>query len=185
MRRFRARKPGYVDSASDAVTRIEQRIQQVLALSRSEEDDEAEATEFSLSEVAERVWKRVSTGTTSAEIEPGIKLTGNEPRVERLLMNLFRNAIEHGGETVSVTVGELEERDGFFVEDDGPGIPAGVREKVFDWHYSTKSGGTGIGLRSVQQIIDTEGWNISITASSTGGARFEIVMEQTVGGDVT
>lgn len=131
-------------------------------------------TEVAFSEAAERVWNRVSIGTASAEIEPGIALSANKPRLERLLMNLFRNAIEHGGDTVNVRMGRLEERDGFFVEDDGPGIHADSREVVFDWQYSTKEGGAGIGLQSVKQVVESEGWEISITEGTAGGARFEV-----------
>ena len=163
----------YVHAASGAVGRIDHQIREVLALSRFE-DGEAERTEFSLSAAAERVWSRVSLGTTSVDIEPGLVLSANEPRAERLLTNLFRNAIEHCGATVHVRVGALDGRDGFFVEDDGSGIPAEAREEVFDWQHSTKDGGTGIGLRSVRQIVEAEGWDVSISDGPAGGARFEI-----------
>jgi len=84
------------------------------------------------------------------------------------LENLFSNVIDHGGE--HVTVGNLD--DGFFVEDDGPGLPED--EDVFDAGRSTEQDGTGFGLAIVEQIVEAHGWTIDATAGSEGGARFEI-----------
>jgi PAS domain S-box-containing protein len=162
----------HLEAARDAVTRIEHVIGDVLAISRP--NDLPGTSEVALSAVAKRVWSRVSIGTASADIEDGLVLTANEHRVERLLTNLFRNAIEHGDNTVSVRLGRLDDGDGFFVEDDGPGIPDSEREKVFDWKHSTKEGGTGIGLKSVSQITDAEGWDVAVTDGTAEGARFEI-----------
>jgi signal transduction histidine kinase len=85
---------------------------------------------------------------------------------------LVRNAIEHGGESVTVTVGELDS--GFYVADDGMGIPKDEREQIFEVGDSMSNAGTGIGLSIVQQIADTHDWEISITDSAEGGARIEL-----------
>lgn len=60
--------------------------------------------------------------------------------------------MDHGGEGVTVRAGRLE--GGFYVEDDGPGIPAEERETVFDAGYSTTQAGTGFGLRIVQRVAE-------------------------------
>jgi PAS domain S-box-containing protein len=163
----------HLESIADAVDRIDHVIEDVLAISRSTER-ELDAVPVSVSDVASDVWERVGRETDHADIEDGIPITANEGRLERLLTNLFRNAIEHGESAVHVRVGRLDDTEGFYIEDDGPGIPPGERETVFDWKHSTKAGGTGIGLRSVKQIVNVEGWQISITDGSEGGARFEI-----------
>ena len=93
-------------------------------------------------------------------------------RLRQLFENLYRNAIEHGGSDVTVTVGQLDE--GFYVEDDGSGIPEGKREQVFDLGFSTADTGTGFGLSIVQQVVETHGWKIDLTEGKNGGARFEI-----------
>jgi len=72
---------------------------------------------------------------------------------------------------VTVRVGSLS--DGFYVEDDGVGIPAEQRESVFEAGWSTDSDGTGFGLAIVKQIARAMGWKVSVTASDEGGARFE------------
>lgn len=85
-----------------------------------------------------------------------------------MLENFFRNAIELGGEDVIVTVGKRDS--GFYVADDGTGIPPNRREKVFEGGHTTAEGGTGLGLKIVQDIADAHGWEIHLTESAAGGA---------------
>ncbi|WP_436345739.1 PAS domain S-box protein [Natronorubrum sp. FCH18a] len=74
---------------------------------------------------------------------------------------------------VTLTVGDLPDGTGFFVEDDGPGIPAEERDRVFESGYSTSAEGTGFGLAIVGRIAEAHGWTVDVTDSDTGGARFE------------
>ncbi|MFB6175664.1 MAG: sensor histidine kinase, partial [Halobaculum sp.] len=82
-------------------------------------------------------------------------------------------AVEHGGPDVRITVGALDDGEGFYVADDGPGIPAGSREDVFDPGYSTAEDGTGFGLAIVREMAVAHGWDTAATESADGGARFE------------
>ncbi|WP_459193099.1 sensor histidine kinase [Halosimplex sp. J119] len=75
---------------------------------------------------------------------------------------------------VTVRIGTLEDESGFFVADDGPGIPEERRTEVFASGYSTRVDGAGFGLSIVEQIADAHGWSVTITESASGGARFEI-----------
>ncbi|MFP8952876.1 PAS domain S-box protein [Natrialbaceae archaeon A-arb3/5] len=124
-------------------------------------------------------WRNVTTAEGSLEVETDRTIRADRTRLQQLLENLVRNAIEHGGEAVTVTVGELD--DGFFLEDDGPGIPAEKRDAVFDAGYSTTEGGTGFGLSIVEQVTDAHGWDVRIVAGTDGGARFEITGVEFVG----
>jgi hypothetical protein len=72
---------------------------------------------------------------------------------------------------VTVRVGRT--RDGFYVEDTGPGIPENERDDVLDSGYTTKREGTGFGLTIVKRIVEVHGWEIYVTEGSDGGARFE------------
>jgi signal transduction histidine kinase len=79
---------------------------------------------------------------------------------------------------VTVTVGKREA--GFYVADDGQGIPEADREQVFEPGYSTGTEGTGYGLQIVRQIGTAHGWDVRVTESDEGGARFEIVGVESV-----
>ncbi|MFC7130800.1 PAS domain S-box protein [Haloferax chudinovii] len=83
------------------------------------------------------------------------------------------DAAEHGSADggVTVTVGETDR--GFFVEDDGVGIPAEDRDTVFEAGYTTSPQGTGFGLNIVSQVAATHGWEVTVSEGSAGGSRFE------------
>ncbi|WP_199710344.1 sensor histidine kinase [Halosegnis longus] len=101
-------------------------------------------------------------------------IRGDKSRLRQLFENLFRNAVEHGGENVTVRVGRINDEDGIYVEDDGLGIPDEDRNQVFDDGYSTGESGTGFGLSIVKQIVEAHSWEIRITDSAEGGARFDV-----------
>ena len=105
----------------------------------------------------------------------------DEDRLLQVFENLFRNSVDHGSEDVTVRVGPL--RNGFYVEDDGPGIPKADRERVFNHGYTSREDGTGYGLSVVRSVIGAHGWDIAVADSDAGGARFEIRGIEFVSGD--
>ena len=125
-----------------------------------------------LDEIATTSWNTVETKEATLDIETEDRILGDWSRCSQLFENLYRNAIEHGAVDITVRVGSLA--DGFYIEDDGPGIPSEERDRVFDIGYSTDPDGTGFGLGIVDQIVDAHDWSISITDGDLGGARFEI-----------
>jgi len=131
-----------------------------------------------LQETVDAAWNLVADEMEQAALhydtgEQSLSLiVADDDRLRQLLESLLRNALEHGGEDVTVTVGELA--DGFYVEDTGPGIPEAERDEVFVAGYSTSEGGTGFGLAIIKRVAEAHGWDIDVTEGSTGGARFEI-----------
>jgi signal transduction histidine kinase len=79
---------------------------------------------------------------------------------------------------VTVTVDETV--DGIFVADDGPGISERDRRRVFDAGYTTADSGTGLGLDIVEQVAFAHGWEVAVTESAEGGARFEFTGVESV-----
>jgi PAS domain S-box-containing protein len=151
--------------------RMQRLIDDLLTLAR-EGDTPAEVTALDLVDVAERAWQNVQTGEATLVTETDQLVQADRGRLVQLLENLFRNAVEHAGTAVTVTVGGLD--DGFYVEDDGSGIDPAERDQVFESGYSTSQDGTGFGLSIVEEIADAHDWTIAITEGSDGGARFEI-----------
>jgi signal transduction histidine kinase len=161
----------HLEEAADALDRMETLIGDLLTIAR--EGTQVEATEATtLGAVVEESWSCVGTADATLQTETEQSIQANPGRLKQLLENLVRNAVAHGGEDVTVTVGELE--DGFYVADDGPGIPSEERGEVFEAGYSTTAEGTGLGLNIVKEIVGAHGWEVSIADSDDGGARFEI-----------
>lgn len=133
-------------------------------------DIETEPVE--LRSICEDAWAIISDSEARLELATSQRILANESRLRQLIENLFRNAVEHGGRDVTVTVGDLE--DGFYVADDGVGIPPDERDVVFESGYSTCGAGTGLGLEVVEHVGEVHGWDVRITDGPAGGARFEI-----------
>jgi signal transduction histidine kinase len=85
------------------------------------------------------------------------------------------HATDDDGEAseITVTVGLLADGSGFFVEDDGVGVPDADRESVFEAGETGSGSGSGLGLAIVRRIAQAHGWTVDLTDSDTGGARFE------------
>ncbi len=87
----------------------------------------------------------VETANASLETNVSRAVAAYQARLKQRLENPIRNAVEHGGADVTVTIGELP--DGFYVEDDGQGIPEAERESIFGAGHST-NGSDGIRARN-------------------------------------
>jgi PAS domain S-box-containing protein len=140
---------------------------------------EHEPTEVDVVELLESAWETVNSGDVTLEIvDERFAVEADEQRLRQHLVNLLENAVEHGSTGTrsdgdrTVRFGRLD--DGFYVSDDGPGIPPEDREEVFEYGYTTDVKGTGFGLAITKRIAGAHGWEISVTESETGGARFEI-----------
>ncbi|WP_118837949.1 sensor histidine kinase [Salinibacter ruber] len=163
--------------------RMDEIIEDVLTLTWGGQDiGPEELSTHGLAAMAEASWDQVGTDQDGADkgsaegatlqFGGACRLRCSAERVRRLLENLFRNAIEHGGDTVTVRVGALS--DGFYVEDDGAGFSGDDPEAVFEAGYSSSDEGTGLGLSIVESIAKAHGWSLSATQSEAGGARFEV-----------
>ncbi len=161
----------HLDAAADGVDRALELIEQMLELARTG-DTVSYTKPLELPEVVDDSWETVTTADAEVGIDATATVWADRSRLQQLLENLFRNAIEHGGNDVTVTVGPLQ--NGFYVEDDGPGIPEADREDVFEPGQSSDPDGTGFGLSIVKQIVEAHEWSIQIAEGSEGGARFEI-----------
>ncbi|ACV11694.1 histidine kinase [Halorhabdus utahensis DSM 12940] len=159
-------------AANDALTRIETLIEDVLQLARQGQPVE-ETDRVSLGAIARDAWGMVETAEAELVVDSDHDVEADPDRLQRLFENLFRNSIEHGGEDVTVTVGALDDTEGFFVVDDGRGVPEEERDQVFESGYSTAEDGTGFGLSIVEQIVAAHEWTIDLADVETG-TRFEI-----------
>jgi signal transduction histidine kinase len=170
----------YFTKIGDAHDRMDAIIEDVLTLTRQGERI-AETSSVNLAAIAEDAWENVATA--DAELVKACDLDeieADEGRLTQLFENLYRNAIDHAGEDVTVRFGRSPT--GFYVEDDGPGIPETERETVFDSGYTTGEEGTGMGLSIVETIATAHGWTVGVGEGTEDGARFEIQLGMTRSG---
>jgi signal transduction histidine kinase len=184
--------------AVTALDRMDAIVDNLETLARSGDVDAADEG-VELSAVATAAWELVDSGEADLRVEYGPEVVADPSMLQQALENLFANAVEHGstsprdgedavehgstssrtgsddavdhgGEDVTVRVGTVE--GGFYVSDDGVGIDPADRKRVFESGY-TADGGTGLGLAIVDRIAAAHGWDVSVEESETGGARFE------------
>jgi signal transduction histidine kinase len=166
------RDSAYLEDIAHAHDRMEALIDDVLALSKAG-NQVSELDTVDLETVSESCWRNVQTVDATLVTATNRTILADRSPLQQLLENLMRNAVEHGGDDVTITVGDLGDT-GFYVADDGPGVATDGREKIFESGHSTSEGGTGLGLAIVKEIADAHDWEISVTDSDAGGARFEI-----------
>jgi signal transduction histidine kinase len=166
------------DTARDAIERMDAMIEELLTVARAETIlDEKESVP--VAGIATEAWQTARTENATLELTVSEETTvdGDRELLQSIFENLFRNAIDHNDQPVTVEVGTLENADGLYIEDDGTGIPEGERESVFDHGYTRSEDGTGFGLSIVQKFVTAHEWEIQVTNGTGGGARFEIYAE--------
>jgi len=188
----------HVEFAHDRMSEI---IEDSLALARGG-NEVTDPEPVDLSEIATQAWQTVGGDDETLAVATEMQLDADPERLLRLLENLFRNAIEHGTEgddsddgdpvaaglpddygknepsesvlaDLSITVGALTDEAGFYVADNGDGIPEDERDDVFEAGVSGAEMGSGLGLAIVRRIAQAHGWTVSVTDADGGGARFE------------
>lgn len=161
----------HIGPLQTALNRMEEIVEETLTLARNgQQVSEMESVEMET--LLGNCWEVVDTAAATLEIEDDITVRADADRLQRICENLFRNAIEHGGDNVTVRFGQADEQT-MYIADDGPGIPDDERDAVFEAGHSSTPGGTGLGLAIVQRLAEAHKWDIALTDSESGGARFE------------
>ncbi len=164
-----------------ALQRMEAIIEDTLTLAR-EGQSVGETEPVDLVDIVTECWGMVQTGQANIEVESTMLMEADRDRLHHVFENLMRNAIDHAGPDVTIRIGRLADGSGFYVADDGPGIAAEVRDSLFEPGEKAGTGGSGFGLAIVNRTVEAHGWDIRVTESDTGGARFEITGVERVDG---
>ncbi|MFC7205223.1 sensor histidine kinase [Haloferax namakaokahaiae] len=167
-----------LDAMVEPIDRMARMIDELRTLTMSQRRA-AKTTQVSIAPRAETAWAMTETGDSELRVlvDEETQFEANLGLLDHILENLFRNAVVHNQTPVTVTVGPLGKRSGFYVADDGTGISPEQVKKVFEYGYSTAGEGTGVGLTIVSEFVEAHGWELAITDAEVGGARFEIYTE--------
>lgn len=116
--------------------------------------------------------------------EPGLPAALVDPDyLEEALLELGGNALrvlEPGG-TLTFEAALDGPRVALRVRDDGPGVPAGVRARLFEPFFTTRPDGTGMGLPTVRKVIERMGGEVALEATSEAGTTFRVVLPAAAG----
>ncbi|WP_435360902.1 response regulator [Haloarchaeobius sp. DFWS5] len=161
-----------VENVEDALDRMDELVQDLLTL--AQHGVAVQGLDIcDVESLAVRAWNAVETPEATLSVEARGAIRCDESRTQQLFENLFRNVIEHGRGATEVRVGFCGD-DGFYVADDGVGIPDAEQTDVFDHGFSTSDAGSGFGLAIVESIADAHDWTVSVCESADGGARIDI-----------
>ncbi len=179
------------------IARMERLVDDLLALARLDEGLEPVPVEIEVDAFLRELVDTAQAADRRIEFSgaPQGRVRADPDQLAQVVRNLVGNAIDHtaAGGTVRVSAEAKEGTVRIFVDDDGAGIPAAERDRVFDRFHRVEasrdrsSGGSGLGLAIARSIVEAHGGRIWIDDSPLGGARiaFELPRFRIEGAPVT
>jgi PAS domain S-box-containing protein len=165
---------------SDEADRLSKLVNNILDLSRLDSGAmQLERTECDVEETIHEAVKHVRFrgNQFTVQIDAGLPPLSADPlRLETILRNLIENAVKYGGVNASIHVQVQQEGENFLfrVSDDGPGIPPGESERIFERFYRVDDslarveGGAGLGLAICQGLVHAHGGRIWVEPKEKG-----------------
>lgn len=150
-----------------AHVRMENIIDELMLITT--EKDEIEKEKVDITEAFEEAFYFSGSENLEYKIEENMEIYADRSGLVSIFENLVSNSEEHNEGKIEVRVGKTDS--GFYYEDNGRGVSEDIRDEIFEYGVSSDNG--GVGLSIVKRIADISGWNIKLTESKEGGARFE------------
>jgi two-component system, OmpR family, sensor kinase len=176
-----------VDSALSSTKRMSGLVSDLLLLARADAGRQIARKELDLAKVAagalEEVKPLAGERRLGSQLKGPLPLEGNPDELHRMIRNLLENAVRHTSEKTTVELTARRDGEGALLEvlDDGPGIPAGMEDQVFNRFVrgegpsdTASGGGSGLGLAIVRAVAESHGGSVSAGRSTYGGARFSV-----------
>jgi len=119
-----------------------------------------------------------------AELELGVVALVDRDALRQVVLNLLDNAAKYGPPGQTITVGTTRDRDGvrIWIDDEGPGVEMSDRGRVWEPYVRLAresdrgTGGSGIGLAVVRELVELHGGRCTMEASPSGGARIVVTL---------
>lgn len=168
---------------TERLKELERQVNDMLLFAKSGED-QVVAT-LTVSDIQSAVQATAASMTSQAEqtlvcegFDCEASITGNMTALQGAILNLVHNASQvsgkHGEVTIKAVLGEKALA--ISVCDEGPGVPAALRNKIFEPFYTTKSHGTGLGLAVVKSVVTAHKGQLNVANLAEGGACFTITL---------
>lgn len=172
--------PKTAESVLAEQVRLSHLVDDLLLLARMDEDGPVDMVDIDLDAFLQDEAKRGWAHPVDVRAVEPVRIRGEARQLGRLVQNLVANANRHATSKVELTLRVDGEHALVWVDDDGAGVPAAERERVFqrfarlDESRERDLGGSGLGLAIVKEVAEAHGGGASITNSPLGGARVEI-----------
>ncbi len=181
----------YIDIILFETERLTKLTEDLLVLSRMDNNDRLDITIFDINEVIKRTAASFEGTCTKKRItielqfcDPEVLISADMSRIQQVLYNLLDNAIKFSNQDSTITISVNTKLSKVFVsvKDTGIGIPKDAQKKVFERFYKTDISrgkdkrGTGLGLAIVKDIIDAHGENITLVSTEGVGTEFTFSM---------
>jgi two-component system OmpR family sensor kinase len=176
-----------VDSALSSTRRMSGLVSDLLLLARADAGRQVARTDIDLAQIAagalEEVEPIAGERRLESHLESPLPMKGNPDELHRMIRNLLENAVRHTPEQATVELTARGDGQEALLEvlDDGPGIPAGIEEQVFDRFVrgdgpadTVGGGGSGLGLAIVRAVAQSHGGSVEAGKSTYGGARISV-----------
>jgi signal transduction histidine kinase len=165
--------------------RMRRLVEDLLLLAKADDTGlQMQRTDVDLDDLVDAELRRLrSAGGPEIEgVVPAVRVSGDPDKLSQVIRNLADNAVRAAHSKVRFTLAEHDGTATVEVEDDGDGIPEGERDRVFerfvrlDVSRDRGSGGSGLGLSIVQEVVRGHGGTVRIVDSQLGGARFVVTL---------
>lgn len=178
--------PDLIDDVLIDVDRLDRLVEDLLALARLDETGAGSRRQepVDLGSLARSMIGNYEHARVPVVLDetPRVTVVGDQDGLHRVLVNLVDNAVRYARTEVRVRVSAADGQAVLTVTDDGPGLPESERERVFDRFYraelsrSRDSGGTGLGLPIVRDLVRAHGGSVRLTARPDGEAGLQAVV---------
>ena len=172
----RRRALEHVVTGVDRATRL---VDQMLQLARLDATVGAGAAALDLSALVRETVPPIAPRVIELEAAGGIFVTGDGPMLQVLVRNLVDNAVRHARHRVRVTVVREGAEAILAVEDDGPGVPHELHERIFDRFFRAPDageGGSGLGLSIARRVAELHRGTLVAGVSDLGGLRMRVAL---------
>jgi signal transduction histidine kinase len=180
--RTRQRQTRYMNVLRDEVSRLDRQLRALLVHTAPTSEpqqviDMCDLVRELVMLVSPQAKQQRVAVETALPAEP-VPFTGHRDRLKQALLNIAINALEAmpGGGHLAIN---LEAGDGqvrIALRDSGPGISPELQSQIYKMHFTTKSGGTGIGLYVARSVVESHGGEIQVETAAGGGTCFQICL---------